>query len=233
MGGDLHGWWKLRALPTKTGGNTPSKKTRPPNAASSVLVHDEVGLERLSVRHVLVCLIDFIQRIAVREDLARIDLTVKERLQQDFLGIGRHRSRTDGKRDVSVERFCRIHLGAMRQADAADKAAGTNDAECLVGRALSADAFKDGIGTVAAHQFEDLFDAFRSAFSHDISCARFKRHLLAVFVTAHDDDLRSSEHLGGDHRTLTDDDDLVAWFDVCGFSGVVAGCHDIGKRFAR
>ena len=66
------------------------KKTRPPNAASPVLVHDEVGFDRLSVRHVLVCLIDFIQRIAVREDLARIDLTVKDRLQQDFLVIGRH-----------------------------------------------------------------------------------------------------------------------------------------------
>ena len=133
FGGDLHGWWKLRALPTKTGGDfrvSPTKigedfvsphqnwnfdlphtantqprrrqirlmaaashtfqKTRPPNAASPVLVHDEVGFNRLSVRHVLVCLIDFIQRIAVREDLARIDLTVKDRLQQDFLVIGRH-----------------------------------------------------------------------------------------------------------------------------------------------
>lgn len=26
LGGDLHGWWKLRELPTKTVGNTPSKK---------------------------------------------------------------------------------------------------------------------------------------------------------------------------------------------------------------
>ena len=66
------------------------QKTRPPNAASPVLVHDEVGFDRLSVRHVLVCLIDFIQRIAVREDLARVDLTVKDRLQQDFLVVGRH-----------------------------------------------------------------------------------------------------------------------------------------------
>ena len=133
FGGDLHGWWKLRALPTKTGGDfraSPTKtggdfvsphqnwnfdlphtantqprrrqirlmaaashtfqKTRPPNAASPVLVHDEVGFDRLSVRHVLVCLIDFIQRIAVREDLARVDLTVKDRLQQDFLVVGRH-----------------------------------------------------------------------------------------------------------------------------------------------
>lgn len=117
FGGDLHGWWKLRALPTKTGIltcltllmrspadtrqklslrlitariHTFLKKTRPHNAASSVLVHDEVGLDRPSVRHVLVCLIDFIQLIAVREDLARIDLTVKDRLQQDFLVIGRH-----------------------------------------------------------------------------------------------------------------------------------------------
>lgn len=183
----------------------------------------------------MVGLIDFIQRIAVREDLARIDLTVKNRLQQDFLVIGRHRSRTAGKRDVSVERFRRIHPFAMRQADATDEAAGTNDAECLVSRALSTDAFEDGIVTVAARQFENLLDAFRSAFSHDVGCARFERHLLAVFVTAHDDDLRSSEHLGGDHRTLTDgtvtdDDDLVAWFDACDFSGVVAGCHDVGQR---
>ena len=66
------------------------KKTRPPNTASPFLVHDEVGLDRPSVRHVLVCLIDFIQRIAVREDFARIDLAVKDRLQQDFLVIGRH-----------------------------------------------------------------------------------------------------------------------------------------------
>ena len=66
------------------------QKKKPPNAASPVLVHDEVGFDRLSVRHVLVCLIDFIQRIAVREDLARIDLTVKDRFQQDFLVIGRH-----------------------------------------------------------------------------------------------------------------------------------------------
>lgn len=144
FGVDLHGWWKLRALPTKTGGDfrvSPTKiggdfvspppklveisclshqnwnfdlthtdntqprrrqirlmaaashtfkKTRPPNAASPVLVHDEVGFDRLSVRHVLVCLIDFIQRIAVREDLARINLAVKDRLQQDFLVIGRY-----------------------------------------------------------------------------------------------------------------------------------------------
>ena len=122
FGGDLHGWWKLRALPTKTGGDFVSphqnwnfdlphtdntqprrrqirlmaaaphtfKKTRPPNAASSVLVHDEVGLDRPSISHVLVCLIYFIQRIAVREDLARIDLAVKDRLQQDFFVIGRH-----------------------------------------------------------------------------------------------------------------------------------------------
>lgn len=83
-------WWKFRCSPTKTGGNTPSKKTRPPNAASPVLVHDEVGLDRLSVRHVLVGLIDFIQRITVREDLARIDLAVKDRLQQDFLVISRY-----------------------------------------------------------------------------------------------------------------------------------------------
>lgn len=66
------------------------KKTRPPNAASPVLVHDEVGFNRPSISHVLVCLIDFIQLIAVREDLAWIDLTVKDRLQQDFLVIGRH-----------------------------------------------------------------------------------------------------------------------------------------------
>lgn len=114
FGGDLHGWWKLRALPTKTGiltcltllmrshADTRQKLSlwlitarihtflKPHNAASSVLVHDEVGFDRPSVRHVLVCLIDFIQRIAVREDLARIDLTVKDRLQQDFLVIGRH-----------------------------------------------------------------------------------------------------------------------------------------------
>lgn len=66
------------------------QKTRPPNAASSVLVHDEIGLDRPSISHVLVCLIDFIQLIAVREDLARIDLAVKDRLQQDFLVIGRY-----------------------------------------------------------------------------------------------------------------------------------------------
>lgn len=176
FGGDLHGWWKLRALPTKTGGDfvspppklvkisclptktgiltcltliirnpagvrygswpllpTPSKKTRPLNAASPVLVHDEVGFDRPSISHVLVCLIDFIQRIAVREDLARINLTVKDRLQQDFLVICCDGCGTAGKRDVSIERFCRIHLGAMRQTDATDEAAGTNDAECLVG----------------------------------------------------------------------------------------------------
>ena len=80
--GVRYGSWPL--LPT------PSKKTRPPNAASSVLIHDEVGLDRPSISHVLVCLIDFIQRIAVREDLARINLTVKDRFQQDFLVIGRH-----------------------------------------------------------------------------------------------------------------------------------------------
>lgn len=76
-------WWRLHASHT-------FKKTRPPNAASPVLVHDEVGLDRLSVRHVLVGLIDFIQRITVREDLAWIDLAVKDRLQQDFLVIGRY-----------------------------------------------------------------------------------------------------------------------------------------------
>lgn len=114
FGGDLHGWWKLRALPTKTGiltcltllmrnpADTRQKLSlrlitarihtflKPHNAASSVLVHDEVGFDCPSISHVLVCLIDFIQRIAVREDFARIDLTVKDHLQQDFLVIGRY-----------------------------------------------------------------------------------------------------------------------------------------------
>ena len=108
------------------------------------LFHHQIRFDRPSISHVLVCLIDFIQRIAVREDFAGVDVTVQNGLQENFLVIGCHRSRTAGKRDVSVERFCRIHLGAMRQADAADEAAGTNDAECLVGRALGADAFEDG-----------------------------------------------------------------------------------------
>ena len=117
FGGDLHGWWKLRALPTKTGIltcltllmrspadtrqklslrlitariHTFLKKTRPHNAASPVLVHDEVGLDRPSVRHVLVCLIDFIQLIAVREDFAGVDVTVQNGLQENFLVICRH-----------------------------------------------------------------------------------------------------------------------------------------------
>lgn len=121
FGGDLHGWWKLRALPTKTGGDFVSP---PPKLVKisylptktgiltclTLLIRNPAGVRygswpllptpskkrgrptqpRLSVRHVLICLIDFIQRIAVREDLAQIDLAVKNRLQQDFLVIGRH-----------------------------------------------------------------------------------------------------------------------------------------------
>lgn len=61
-----------------------------PHAKLIPLFHHQIRFDRPSISHVLVCLIDFIQLIAVREDFARIDLTVKDRLQQDFLVIGRH-----------------------------------------------------------------------------------------------------------------------------------------------
>ena len=78
----------------------------------------------------------------------------------------------------------------MRKSDAADEATGTNDTECLVGRSLSTDAFEDGIGTVASRQFEDLFDAFRSAFCNDVGCARFMMMIceapsILAAITAH------------------------------------------------
>ena len=68
----------------------PFSYSSPPHPNLIPLFHHQIRFDRPSVSHVLVCLIDFIQRIAVREDLARIDLTVKDRLQQDFLVIGRH-----------------------------------------------------------------------------------------------------------------------------------------------
>ena len=55
-----------------------------------LLVHNNIRLDGLAVSHVPVSLVDVIQLVGLGEDLARVDIAVQNRLQQNQLVVSRN-----------------------------------------------------------------------------------------------------------------------------------------------
>ena len=55
-----------------------------------LLAHNNIRLDDLTVSHVPVGLVDVIQLVGLGEDLARVDVAVQNRLQQNLLVVSRN-----------------------------------------------------------------------------------------------------------------------------------------------
>lgn len=87
----------------------------------------------------------------------------------------------------------------LRDADAADGAAGAGDLDCRFHRLLEADALEHRVGATAVGQLLDPHDRLRSALADDSGRSELARERNAVRVAAEEDDLLrivSSRHPG-------------------------------------
>ena len=153
-----------------------------------------------------------------------------EDVGQQLLDVGADAAGAAGEGDVAAEQGAEAdrRLLVLRHADAADDAAGADDAErLLVGRPV-ADALEHGVGAVAAGQLADLLDALLAALGDDVGGAELEAQVGAGLVPAHEDDLLGAQPLGGEHRhsptapspiTVT----VVRAFDARRDGGVVTG----------
>src|SRR5207245_7023047 len=85
------------------------------------------------------------------------------------------------------------NLLLLRNADAADRAAGAGDAERRDRRLLVADTLEDGVGAEAAGELAHTLDCFVAALADDVGCAEVLCERDAVGVPAEDDDLLGAE----------------------------------------
>ena len=106
------------------------------------------------------------------EDLPRLDRAVED-VGHEFLDVGADRGGAAGEADVAAEQAGEADGGVLvlRDADAADHAAGADDADGLLVGGHVADRFEDDVGAVAAGEFADLGDAFLAALGDDVGGA--------------------------------------------------------------
>src|ERR1700704_4593513 len=144
------------------------------------------------------------------EDEARLD-SAFQHAGHELVHVGANRRRTAGDCDVAVERRLRIRdRGLLRNADAADGAAGTRDAHGRAHRLTVPDAFEDGMGAEPTGQLAYPLDRSVPTLADDISRPELAGQGDAVVVTAEHDDLLRTETTGGDdraepHSTITND----------------------------
>ena len=120
------------------------------------------------------------------------------------------------RRDVAAEQAAEAdrRLLVLRDADAADDAAGADDADGLLVGGHVADGLEDDVGAVAAGELADLGDAFLAALGDDVGGAELAAEVGAGLVAAHQDDLLGAEPLGRQHGQQADGavaDDGDAW----------------------
>ena len=92
----------------------------------------------------------------------------------------------------------------LRHADAADGAAGTDDAQRGHGRLLEADALEDGVSAESVRQLAHALDRFVAALAHDVRRAEVLRERDARGMTAEQDHLLGAEAPRRDHAAQAD-----------------------------
>src|SRR5436190_7251395 len=102
------------------------------------------------------------------EDAAWFDPAVED-LREQYLDVGARRCGPAADGDVVVESRLRGgHRLALRNADAADGAARTGDADRRLHGLVEADTFQDGVGAVPAGQLLHTLDRLRAALADDV-----------------------------------------------------------------
>jgi hypothetical protein len=79
---------------------------------------------------------------------------------------------------VREEKRLAVERDAVRDADVADRAAGTGGANGLLHCLLRTDTLQDGVGADPAREFPDASHALVAALGHDVSRAKLAGELL-------------------------------------------------------
>src|SRR5207302_5100417 len=94
----------------------------------------------------------------------------------------------------------RGHRLVLRDADAADCAARTRDAERRAHRLLEADALEDGVDAEAVGEFAHALNRLVASLADAVCCAELSRKRDPHGMTAQENDLLGAEAPGGNHR---------------------------------
>src|SRR3954453_14396323 len=153
--------------------------------------------EALAVVHVLVTGRHTVDVGGGVENLSGLDAAVED-VGHELLDVGTHRGGPTGESDVRPEEAAEADGGVLvlRDTDAADHAAGADDAEGLLVGGHVADGLEDGVHPVAAGELAVLRYAFLPASGNDVGGAEFAAQVSACRVTAHQDNLLRAEALG-------------------------------------
>src|SRR3954470_13249734 len=174
--------------------------------------------DRAALVHRAIALGDSPERQRQVEHFAWVNLVVEDQGDQ-FRKIAAHGCGATEKTDVPEEQVGTIERYAVRDADVADRSAGSRGPDRLLHRLLSANALEDRISADAVRQLLDPLDPVVAAFGDDVSGAELACELLARLVAAHRDDafgthLPGREHAEESDRAVTHDDDRRARLDV-------------------
>src|SRR6516162_9958101 len=158
---------------------------RPPERSCSLRPQER--LDRAALIHGAIALGNLIQRQHQVEDLAGIDRSIQDKINQ----LGEKTSHWGGaavEMNVTIEKLLSIQFHAMWDADVPDVPAGARGLDGLHHRLLCADALQYGISTDAFGHVFNAGHCLVTAICHDVCCAEFACKLLAFVMAAHCDD---------------------------------------------
>src|SRR5215208_5033956 len=192
-------------------------------------------LDRLAVVHRPVAVGHAVEADGPVEDAPGLDPALED-VRQELLDVRAYRGGPAAHGDVTEERRQRGgHRLVLGDADAADRAARTRDADGRGHRLTVADALEDGVGAEAPGELAHALDGLLAPLAHHVRGAELPGQGDPVGVATEDDDLLGAEALGGDHRAqadgpVADDGHALPRADLRGDGRVVAGPHDVRER---
>ena len=125
------------------------------------------------------------------EDLAGVDFTLQNSVQQDFLVVSSDVSNPATPADILPEELVGFRF-LLRNPYPADNRASTGNLTSLIDRAACPNAFQNSISVVAVSQFQNLLYRVFTTFTDDVSCTEFLAQGCPVFVVAEQNDLFST-----------------------------------------
>src|SRR4051812_1270776 len=205
----------------------------PPFLYSFSFLRAQQRFDRAALVHRAIALGDLPERQRQVEHFARVNLAVEDQGDQ-IRKIAANGCGATEKTDVPEEEIRAVERDAVRDADVADRSAGSRGPDRLLHRLLSANALEDRISPDAVRQLFDPLDALVAALANDVRGAELACELLPRVVAAHRDDafgthLPGREHAEESDRAVTHDDDRRAWLDVRGIGRKPAGPHHVGQ----
>src|SRR5438876_3803896 len=191
-----------------------SSSSAAPILLSSSLIHAVIDappsseldqdLDRFAFVHRPVAVRHLVEAHDPIEDSTRFDEAFED-VREELLDVRAARCGSTADGDVVVKcRLRRRQRLVLGDADAADCASRTGDAESRPHRLLESDAFEDSVDAEAAGELAHALNRLVASLADDVRCAEPPRQCDSVGMAAQDDDLLGAEAAGGNHTAQAD-----------------------------